>query len=93
MKDVVGMFNALADGNRLKILLMLRDRDMCVGDMAKRLRMSQPAVSHHLFVLKSLNLVHANRNGKQNIYSINGNMMEDLVKYMAGKFGGEKNEK
>jgi DNA-binding transcriptional ArsR family regulator len=93
MKDALRMMDALADGNRLKILNMLRDRAMCVGDIAKRLKMSQPAVSHHLFVLKSVNLVHAERNGKQIIYRMNGNMMDDLLTYLTDKLGGGKHEK
>lgn len=89
MKDAIRLFSALADGNRLKILLMLREEDLCVGDIAKKLRMSQPAVSHHLFVLKSLNLVRNQRQGKQVLYSINNKMMEDFVDYLEDKFKKE----
>lgn len=86
MKDAIRLFSTLADGNRLKILLMLREQDMYVNDIAKKLRMSQPAVSHHLFVLKSVNLVHNERQGKQVLYSINKKMMEDFVDYLGDKF-------
>ena len=89
MKDAYRLFSALADGNRLKILLMLREEEIWVNEIARRMKMSQPAVSHHLFVLKSVNLVDSRRNGKQILYSVNDNMMEDFVEYIVDRFKGE----
>lgn len=93
MKDAYRMFKAMADGNRLKVMLMLMESDMCVGDISERLKMSQPAVSHHLSQLKGVNLVKTERNGKQIVYSINRNMMDDLLEYLSQRFKGEAHEK
>ena len=48
---------ALADENRLKILKMLINSDLCVGALANHLGISKPAVSQHLQILRKAGLV------------------------------------
>ncbi|MEW5946197.1 MAG: metalloregulator ArsR/SmtB family transcription factor [bacterium] len=92
MKDARRLFAALADGNRLRILFLLAKREMYVSEIARRLSLSQPAVSHHLAVLKNTSLVHSQRHGKRTLYSINSRMLNDLLDYIAGKFSGGDRE-
>lgn len=70
-KDLVQVFKLLADETRLKILFMLiRERELHVSALCERLEQSQPAVSHHLALLRVAGLISARRDGKHNFYSV-----------------------
>jgi ArsR family transcriptional regulator len=64
------MFQALGDPSRLKILLSVADRELCVCELGEVLSMSAPAVSHHLRRLKDLGLVRTRRAGKLVYYAL-----------------------
>jgi len=61
----------LADETRQKILVMLLEREMPVGDIVDAFTMSQPTISHHLNVLKRFHLVTSRKEGQQVFYAIN----------------------
>jgi DNA-binding transcriptional ArsR family regulator len=60
----------LADGTRLKILLVLAEGEMHVTEMQSHLRCPQPTVSHHLGLLRMAGLVDARRHGKRVFYRL-----------------------
>jgi ArsR family transcriptional regulator len=64
------LFKVFGDPTRLKIVNALLLDEICVCDVAAVLGMSQPAVSHHLKVLKAARLVKYRRDGKQIYYSL-----------------------
>lgn len=66
----------MGDETRLTILEMLGGREMCVCEIIDRLGMSQPAVSHHLKVLKQAGIVKDCREGKWIYYSLNPAVFE-----------------
>jgi len=72
MKKIAEFYKALGDEVRLKILHMLTEREMCVCEIIDRLDMSQPAVSHHLKILRQAGVVTDTRDGKWIYYSLNG---------------------
>ncbi len=55
--DLLPVLQALADPNRLRIVLMLRERERCVCHLTEALGLSQGTVSHHMSVLKRVGLV------------------------------------
>lgn len=59
---------ALADPTRRKLYSRLRQRPHAVGELATHLRVSQPAVSQHLAVLRRARLVRSRRDGRRVIY-------------------------
>src|SRR5512142_3092579 len=62
---------ALSDVNRLRMIRILAtEKDVTVGELAKRLGISQPAVSQHLRVLKMTGLLVPERRGNRTIYRI-----------------------
>ncbi len=61
---------ALADANRLKILRLLVDGDLCVGALAARLGVSKPAVSQHLRALRRAGLVRGQKRGYWTHYGV-----------------------
>jgi ArsR family transcriptional regulator len=57
------MFRAFCDRTRLRILSLLRDGELCVGDIVEILQVPQPRVSRHLGHLKKAGLVTARKSG------------------------------
>jgi DNA-binding transcriptional ArsR family regulator len=50
--------------HRLMILYVLKECEMCVGDIAGRLRVSQPSISQHLSAMRSVGMVSMRREGQ-----------------------------
>jgi DNA-binding transcriptional ArsR family regulator len=61
---------ALCEEMRLKIIHMLLKREMCVCEIMDELSLSQPAVSHHMKILKQAGLISDRREGKWIFYSL-----------------------
>ncbi len=72
-------FRILGDPNRLKIVLALRDAEMCVCDLAAFTGSSESAVSHQLRRLKDLNLVKKRRAGQVIYYSLDDTCVKELL--------------
>ncbi|MCA9081590.1 MAG: winged helix-turn-helix transcriptional regulator [Planctomycetaceae bacterium] len=79
-KDLVQVFKLLADETRLKILLyLLREGELNVTSLCERLGQSQPAVSHHLALLRVAGLIEPRRDGKHNFYSVQSTRFHGIV--------------
>jgi DNA-binding transcriptional ArsR family regulator len=63
-------FAALAEPSRRTILEVLREGERPVGDLVDRLRLSQPAVSKHLRVLREAGLVEVRTDAQRRLYRI-----------------------
>ena len=72
------LFKMFAEPTRIKILFVLTKGELCVGDIAQILDMSQSSISHQLRVLKQSRLVKFRREGKTIFYSL----CDDHVKTM-----------
>ena len=67
---IAAVFRVLADASRCRLVYTLLGRDeICVGELADRLGMSESNVSHHLAVLRAHGLVRFRREGKQVFYA------------------------
>ena len=64
------MFRAFSDRNRLRILHVLQDREVCVGDIVRILQVPQPRVSRHLAYLRKAGLVLAQKVGMWTYYRL-----------------------
>ncbi|MDA0284514.1 MAG: metalloregulator ArsR/SmtB family transcription factor [Planctomycetota bacterium] len=70
-QDLVQTFKLLSDETRLRVLMyLMREGELHVTAMCERLDQSQPAVSHHLALLRVAGLIEARRDGKHNFYSV-----------------------
>jgi ArsR family transcriptional regulator, arsenate/arsenite/antimonite-responsive transcriptional repressor len=82
--NVVAMgFHALSEPLRLKILDLLRDRELCVCDLCQVLKMSQSKLSFHLKVLKDAELVGFRQEGRWIYYRLNLPQFIILEQYLA----------
>lgn len=64
------MFRAFSDRTRLRILTLLKQGELCVGDLVAVLKVPQPKVSRHLAYLRRAGLVQARESGLWNFYSL-----------------------
>jgi ArsR family transcriptional regulator len=70
-QDLVQTFKLLSDETRLRVLMyLMREGELHVTALCERLDQSQPAVSHHLALLRVAGLIEARRDGKHNFYSV-----------------------
>ena len=77
---LVETFKSLGDRTRLKIVWHLSNQECSVGDLGDRLEMSQPAVSHHLRVLRQLKLVTIRKEGTTAHYRLDDEHIEMLLR-------------
>jgi ArsR family transcriptional regulator len=89
-KDLVQVFKLLSDETRLRILLYLaRENELHVTALCDKLGQSQPAVSHHLALLRVAGLIEARRDGKHNFYSVRAKhfhrIMEELFESLTNR--------
>lgn len=64
-------FKAVSDETRQKVFELLEEGELSVGEIADKLKLTQPNVSHHLNVLKQCGCVSSRREGKSVYYSVN----------------------
>ncbi len=70
-RELVQLFKLLADETRLKIIYyLMQQSEMNVRTFCRLLRQSQPAVSHHLALLRSAGVIECRRDGKHNFYRL-----------------------
>ncbi|WZO96289.1 metalloregulator ArsR/SmtB family transcription factor [Isosphaeraceae bacterium EP7] len=83
VRELAQVFKLLSDETRLRILLYLaQNQELHVTALCDRLGQSQPAVSHHLALLRVSGLIESRREGKHNFYSVRtdhfGELLESL---------------
>ncbi len=76
-------FHALADDLRMRVLELLRDRELCVCDLCEQLDVAQSKLSFHLKALKAAHLIHARQEGRWIYYSVNQPQLIALEQYLA----------
>ena len=79
LNRLAALYKAMGDPNRLRMLLALRDGEMCVCDLAALTGISDSAVSHALRRLKDLALVKNRREGQILYYSLDDHHVDELL--------------
>ena len=72
MRDVLDVTKALADGNRLRVLMALTGGELCVCQIIEMLGLAPSTVSKHLSVLYQAGLVEARKEGRWMYYRLPG---------------------
>jgi len=70
LEGLTEIFRVLGDPTRLRILDALSHGELCVGNLATRLGVTESAVSHQLRLLRSARIVRARRDGRMIFYSL-----------------------
>jgi ArsR family transcriptional regulator len=74
------LFSALSDPTRLRIISVLLENELNVGDIATQLTMTESAVSHQLRGLRQLRLVRSRKNGRQVYYALDDDHVAKLYR-------------
>jgi len=77
-KEIAQLIKALSTEKRVEIIQLLKQGPCCVGVIAKRLGISEPATSQHLHLLKSLGLVEDRRRGFYTHYCLCPDKLNEL---------------
>lgn len=78
--DISELFKIFGDSTRIKIINVLIDKEMCVGDISSLINVSQSAVSHQLRILKTSKLVKYRKDGKEIYYSLADDHVEKIFR-------------
>ncbi|MBS1272001.1 MAG: Transcriptional repressor SmtB [Candidatus Marinimicrobia bacterium] len=73
------LFKALCDPTRLRIVLALKDNELCVHDLAHLIDTSESNASHQLRLLRNQKLVKYRREGKQVFYSVDDDHISHFI--------------
>ena len=77
---MIKLFEALGNPDRIFILESLKNQDRCVCELESILQKSQPAISHHLKVLKNSNLIRGWQKGKFTHFSLVKTNFQEALK-------------
>ena len=83
------IFKVLADEQRREILRLLKDGRISAGEIAERLSVTPAALSYHLRLLKSADLVIEYKSKNFVYYEINTTVLQELILWV-GQFGGKE---
>jgi ArsR family transcriptional regulator len=89
MKNVVKIFKALADPTRLRIMLLLRQRELCVCELMFILGMGQSRISHQMRILRDAGIAEDIRDGRWIIYRV----PQEARTLLRGLFAGALQER
>jgi ArsR family transcriptional regulator, arsenate/arsenite/antimonite-responsive transcriptional repressor len=79
-RETVNIFRALSDPNRLRIMKILEQRELCVCEVREVLELSTSTVSKHLSILADAGLITDTKVGKWVNYRLNPDASSDLVR-------------
>jgi len=92
-RNLVEIFKLLADETRLQILFLLQQkRELNVRALCHVLKQSQPAVSHHLALLRLAGLIEMRRDGKHNFYRLIPARFEEVADMVFASTPGDRNQ-
>ncbi len=84
---MTGVFKALSDPTRRRVLELLRKGPMTAGEIAGHFPVSKPTMSAHFAALREADLVEAVKSGKQVVYALKLSVLEDALMGFAQAFG------
>lgn len=84
MNSIVSKIKALADNNRFRICLLLKEKSLCVCELLSVLNVAGGTLSNHLKILKNCGIIEQEKSGKWIIYSLSDSA-GDIVDFLASK--------
>lgn len=78
----VDQFSALADATRCRVIELLHQRPMPVHELTAAFDISRPAISRHLRVLKDARLVKEEKQGRENVYSLQRQRLKPMAQWL-----------
>ncbi|HAG11063.1 MAG TPA: ArsR family transcriptional regulator [Desulfotomaculum sp.] len=79
---MLNRLKALGDSHRQNILKLLAAQEMGACEIIQAIGLSQPAIAHHLKILKQAGLINSEKEGKIVFYNLNKDGLKELLKQM-----------
>ena len=89
IRKVERLLGIVGEANRIKILLLLAKRDMCVCELESALKLPQPTISHHLTLLEQSELLARSKRGRFVFYSLSETPLIRVLREMIFDNPGE----
>ena len=90
VQELCQVFKLLSDKTRLRIVMYLaQEGELNVTELCERLGQSQPAVSHHLALMRVAGLIDPRRDGKHNFYSVREEHFHELMRSLSAPGAGK----
>ncbi len=83
-RKTINVFRALGERNRIRILKMLGERELCVCEVREVLNLSTSTVSKHLSILRDAGLILDWKDGKWVNYKLNADVADSLIRLLPG---------
>jgi len=80
MQTVLNTTKALADGNRVRIVMALQEQELCVCQIIELLGLAPSTVSKHMYILRQAGLVQARKEGRWMYYRLPARKAPKLVR-------------
>jgi ArsR family transcriptional regulator, arsenate/arsenite/antimonite-responsive transcriptional repressor len=80
MNEVLTSIKSISEEIRVRILLLLLDREACVCELMAVFGMAQSKLSHHLIILRDAGLLQDEKRGKWNYYRVNTKSLSPINK-------------
>ncbi|MGD1857161.1 MAG: ArsR/SmtB family transcription factor [Leptolyngbyaceae cyanobacterium] len=81
--DVLPLLQAFSESYRLKVIELLRDRELCACDIASHLGISASKLSFHLKILREAGLIQGRQEGRWIYYRLNLPQFAVLEQYLS----------
>lgn len=78
----INLLKTLADENRFQIVELLLKSDLCVGALARILKISEPAVSQHLKILREAGLIRGEKRGYWTHYRVERELLQKTARHL-----------
>ena len=78
-KKLAGFYSLFSDATRLKIIITLLLKEMCVNDLSRLLNINQTTISHQLKTLKNIGAVDCQRKNKFIFYKVNNEFINNIM--------------
>ena len=85
LENLAGIFKALADPTRLRLVALIVERERCGRDLASELGVSGPTVSHHLRVLREAGLLRETQQAPYVFFSLDHKALQATAKALSSK--------
>lgn len=82
MAEIIDLLKALGDERRLEIIKLLLQKRFCVKALAKRLEISESAVSQQLKILREAELVRGEKKGYYVHYTVQKDSLKEAAQYL-----------
>ena len=82
--SVLGKIQALSNETRFEIVRLVRKREMAAGTIARRFRLTRPAVSQHITMLREAGLLDERRIGSKRLYVVRTEGFDELAEFIEG---------